>query len=145
VRKKAKKTLPRNRRSVKAAGPRDRLKTALKWAGGVTTLLSLIFAVHQFIQLAGDVREGQRQVAELLKLGKDQQNAGDYESAWASFEQAGKQAEAGGQLAKLMGSLSEEQRKVREAQEDLAWYGWRTSTRPKARRSPTPWTNLFRY
>jgi tetratricopeptide (TPR) repeat protein len=112
--------LPRERRSVKAAGPGDRLKTALKWAGGITTLLSLIFAVHQLVQLAGDVRDGQRQVAELLKLGKDQQDAGDYASAWASFAQAAGRAEAGGQVAKLIGSLSDEQRRVREAQEDLA-------------------------
>jgi tetratricopeptide (TPR) repeat protein len=120
VPKETEKSASEKRRSSRSAGPRDRLKTALKWAAAITTLLSLIFAVHQFIELVGGARETQRQVAELLKVGKDQQEAGDYEPAWESFVQAGKLAEAGGALAKLMGSLSEEQRRVRNAQEVLA-------------------------
>jgi hypothetical protein len=118
--KEATETSSGNRRSSGAQEPRDRLGTFLKWVGGITATLSLIFAVHQAIQLVGGVRERLRQVAELLETGKDQQDVGNYESAWDSVEQAAKSAEAGGQLAKLTGSLSDEQRRSREAQEDLA-------------------------
>lgn len=116
----AKKTLFGKRRSSGTPGPHNRLGILLKWVGGITAVLSLIFALQQFTQFVADVRERQRQVAELYKVGKQQQDAGDYESAWSSFEQAVKSAEAGGQVAKLSGSLSEEQRKSRDAQEDLA-------------------------
>jgi tetratricopeptide (TPR) repeat protein len=92
----------------------------LKWVGGATAILSLVFAVQQFIRPFGDVRDERRQVAELYKVGKAQQDAGDYASAWASFEQAAKHAEAGGQFAKLIGSLNREQRMSRQAEEDLA-------------------------
>jgi hypothetical protein len=118
--KETKKTSSGNRRSSGAQEPRNRLGTFLKWVSGVTATLSLIFAVHQVVQLVGGVRERQRQVAELLKTGKDQQDVGNYESAWDSVEQAAKSAEVGGQLAKLTGSLSDEERRSREAQEDLA-------------------------
>ena len=117
---KAKKTLLDKLRSSSAQGPRNRLGTLLKWVGGVTAVLSLFFGLYQLTQLVADVRERQRQVAELYEVGKDQQDVGDYESAWASFEKAVKSAEAGGLLAKLTGSLSKEQRRSRDAQEDLA-------------------------
>lgn len=80
-------------------------------------------------QIVSDVRERQRQVAELSKIAKLQQGAADYESAWASFEQAFKTAESGGQLAKLTGQLSEERRELRTAQEDLAME-WLENARP---------------
>jgi hypothetical protein len=106
--------------SSDARGPRNRFGTFLKWVGGVTAFLSLIFALHQFIQLVADVRERQRDITELYNAGKLQQGAADYQAAWTSFEQAAKKADSGGQLAKLTGQLGEERRKLREAQEDLA-------------------------
>jgi hypothetical protein len=118
--KEAKETVLDKHRSSGAQEPRNTIGTLMKWVGGVTAILSLIFGLYQITQLLADVRERQRQGAELHKVGKDQQDAGDYESAWASFEQAVKSAEAGGQLAKLTGSLSEEQRRSRNDQEDLA-------------------------
>jgi hypothetical protein len=101
-------------------GPRNRFATLLKWVGGVTAILSLVFALHQITKLVSDVRERQRNTAELYKVGKLQQAAADYAGAWASFEQGLKAAEPGGQLAKLTGQLGKERRQLREAQEDLA-------------------------
>jgi hypothetical protein len=66
------------------------------------------------------VRDRQRKTAELYKVGKLQQNSGDYGGAWASFEQGLKAAEPGGQLAKITGQLDAEERQLREAQENLA-------------------------
>jgi hypothetical protein len=101
-------------------GPRSKFAALLKWVGGVTAILSLVFALHQITKLVSDVRERQRNTAELYKVGKLQQAARDYAAAWASFEQGLKAAEPGGQLAKLTGQLGEERRQLREAQEDLA-------------------------
>jgi hypothetical protein len=105
------------------------LERSLKWIGGVTAVFSLIFGLRQITQIVSDVRERQRQVVELSKVGKLQQGAADYEAAWASFEQALKTAESGGQLAKLTGQLSEERRELRKAQEDLAME-WLENARP---------------
>ena len=118
--KEARKTLFVKRRSSGAQGPRNTIGTLMKWIGGVTAILSLIFGLYQITQLLADVRERQRQVAELYKVGKDQQDAGNYESAWATFEQAASTADSGGQLAKLTGQLGKERRELREAQEGLA-------------------------
>ena len=101
-------------------GSRDRVSRLLKWVGGITAILSLIFAVHQAVQLVSDVREQRRHITELYKIGKAQQDAADYEGAWASFDEALKIAESGGRLAKLTGQLSSETIMLREAQEDLA-------------------------
>lgn len=94
--------------------------TLLKWVGGVTAILSLVFALHQLTQLVSDVRERRRTTDELYKVGKVQQAAADYAVAWVSFDQGLKAAEPGGQLAKLTGQLDGAQRQLREAQEDLA-------------------------
>jgi len=121
MRKKDKETRPTGGRiSPDDQGPRDRVSRLLKWVGGVTAILSLVFAVQQAIQLVSDVREQRRQITELYKVGKLQQDAADYEGAWASFERALKIAESGGRLAKLTGQLSRETITLREAQEDLA-------------------------
>jgi hypothetical protein len=105
------------------------LERSLKWVGGVTAVLSLIFGLRQVTQIFSDTRERQRQVAELSKVGKQQQSARDYEAAWASFELAFKAAESGGQLAKLSGQLSDERRELRTAQENLAM-AWLENARP---------------
>jgi len=118
--KKLKKNQWGRRRSSDDQKPPLKLATLLKWVGGVTAILSLIFGLHQITQLVSDVRERERGIAELYKVGKSQQGAADYEGAWDSFERAAETAEAGGQLAKLTGQLSKERRELREAQEDLA-------------------------
>ena len=111
--------------------PSDRLSRLLKWVGGITAILSLIFAVHQALQLVSDVREQRRQITELYNVGKAQQGAADYEGAWASFERALKIAESGGKLAKLTGQLSTETITLREAQEDLAMEWVKNIARPE--------------
>jgi hypothetical protein len=100
----------------------------MKWVGGITAVLSLIFAVQQAIQLVSDNRDQRRQVAELYAVGKQQQSAADFGGAWSSFEQALKTAEQGGQLAKLTGQLGKERFELRQAQEDLAME-WLRNTR----------------
>jgi hypothetical protein len=94
--------------------------TVLKWAGGITALLSLLFALQQLTQLISDTRERKRSTAELYDTGKLQQSAADYAAAWSSFEQGLSAAQPGGQLAKLTGQLDKERRDLRAAQEDLA-------------------------
>ena len=100
--------------------PRGRLEKSLKWVGGITAILSLIFGLSQLAHLVSDARERQRLVAELVAVGKAQQDARNYPAAWTSFEQALKRAEEGATIAKLIGQLGEERRHLREAQEDLA-------------------------
>ena len=92
----------------------------LKWAGGVTALLSLVFAVQQLTQSMSENRERKRNTSELYRTGKLQQSAADYPAAWKSFESGLEAADAGGHLAKLTGQLNKERREFREAQEDLA-------------------------
>lgn len=99
--------------------PVSGMQRILKWAGGITAVLSFVFAVYHAIQMVSEFRERQREVAELYNVGKLQQGAADYERAWLSFEQALHKAETGNQLAKLMGQLGEERSKLRTAQEDL--------------------------
>jgi len=99
---------------------RSRGATFWKWVGGISALLSLLFALQQFTSMLSDVGERQRQIAELRKIALEQQVSADYEGAWASYEKALDIAQTGGQLAKLTGQLGEERRVLREAQEGLA-------------------------
>ncbi len=117
-------------------GPPPRVAGALKWVGGATAILSLIFGLYQLTQLVSDVRERQRSTAELYKVGKQQQAAADYPAAWASFEQGLKAAEPGGKLAKLTGQLGKERGQLREAQEDLAMQ-WLQNVRVSVARGET--------
>jgi hypothetical protein len=118
MQKRAKRTA--SRRQSTSAKPRDALAPILKWVGGATAVLSLVFGLYQLVQIVGGIRTQQHQAAELLGLGKAQQEARDYAAAWASFAKAAEVAEAGGAIAKLTGSLSADQRRSRAAQEDLA-------------------------
>ena len=118
--RKPKETSVEQRQSYAHQGSRKRLETLLKWVGAVTAVLSLILGLYQVTQLVSDIRERKRHIAELHGVGKQQQGAGDFPSAWASFEQALKNADEGGQIAKLTGRLDPERRQLREAQEDLA-------------------------
>ena len=102
------------------SGSGKKLERLLKWVGGVTAVISLILGLYQVTQLVSSNRERQRHIAELLAIGKEQQGAGDYPAAWASFERALNSADEGGQIAKLTGRLDAERRQIREAQEDLA-------------------------
>ena len=99
---------------------KSKFAAILKWVGSITAILTFIFAVYQLIQLIGGIQDQKRQVNEFLNLGKNEQDAGNYESAWSSYEQAMSSAQEGGLFAKLFGSLSSEQLKIRKAQEDLA-------------------------
>lgn len=101
-------------------GSRTKLEIVLKWAGGTTAILSLIFGLNQLTQLVSDVRERQRQATEHYNVGKLQHGAADYVGAWNSFEQGLKASGAGGKLVKLTGQLGKETIMLREAQEDLA-------------------------
>lgn len=94
--------------------------TVLKWAGGITALLSLVFAVQRLTEMISEDRDRLRTTDELYQTGKLQQSSLDYAAAWKSFE-AGLQAAArGGHIARLTGRLDKEQRRFREAQENLA-------------------------
>jgi hypothetical protein len=108
-----------DRARVKSDAP-DREPRLLKWVGGITAVLSLVFAVQQAVQLVSDIRERQRQIGELETVAKLQRDSGDYRASWASFEKAIEVAEPSGQLAKLTGQLGDQRRRLREAQEDLA-------------------------
>ncbi|GEO05928.1 hypothetical protein AAE02nite_35920 [Adhaeribacter aerolatus] len=92
----------------------------LKWIGGITALLSLIFAIRQATLLISDYGERQRQIEELYQVGKMQQNAGDYPAAWTSLEQALEKADENNLTSKVFSRLSKDRRRLREAQEDLA-------------------------
>ncbi|HEX3234883.1 MAG TPA: hypothetical protein VHR41_11845 [Gemmatimonadales bacterium] len=80
--------------------------TVLKWVGGATAVLSLVFGLRQLSVLISESRDRQRQVTELIATAKLQREAKDYRSGWLSLEKA----------AELRASES----KVRTAQEDLA-------------------------
>jgi hypothetical protein len=108
--------------------------TLWKWVGGVSALLSLLFALQQLMSMFSDSGERRRQVVELQKIAAQQQASADYEGAWASYEKALEIAQAGGQLAKLTGQLGEERRVLREAQEDLAM-DWLNNVRAPAGRT----------
>lgn len=92
----------------------------LKWVAGATAVLSLVFALHQAIQLVSDGRERRRQIAELTSVAHLQQDSGDYRAAWASLDAAMEAAEPTGQLARLIGQLGSLRAQLRETQEDLA-------------------------
>ncbi len=107
-------------RDSQSREPKSAVATALKWAGSITAILSLVFALQRLTQMMSENRERQRTATELYQVGKRQQSSRDYEGAWKSFEAGSKAAQEGGTFAKLTGQLSKEQRQFREAQEDLA-------------------------
>ncbi len=96
------------------------LDSPLKWIGAITAVLSLVLGLNQVTKVFSEVRDRQRQVAELSAVASEQQRAGDYPAAWRSLEQALNAADQGGYLAKLTGQLGAERQALREAQESLA-------------------------
>jgi hypothetical protein len=104
---------------------KGRLATVLKWVGGATAVLSLIFGIRQLTLLISDVRDRQHQVTESIATAELQREARDYESAWESLAKA----------AELRANEPE----VRAAQEDLAM-AWLDNIRGS--QGPTPFTAI---
>ncbi|HEU4628469.1 MAG TPA: hypothetical protein VFS08_01950 [Gemmatimonadaceae bacterium] len=72
-----------------AAPPRrDRVATVLKWVGGATAVLSLLFALQRAGQMIGEARERRRAVAELLAAARTYEASGNYDAGWRALEQA---------------------------------------------------------
>jgi len=82
------------------------IPTALKWVGGITAVLSLIFGLQQLTEMVSGLRQRDRQTKELLKTSQMEEEAHDYAAAWDSIAQADRLTNGG--------------REVRAAQEALA-------------------------
>lgn len=115
------------------AAPRPTVEVVLKWVAAVAAVLSLIAGSFQVTRLFSDVRERKRLIAETLDVAQRQQSGGDFASAWATLETGLKSADEGGQFAKLFGQLSDERRRLRLAQEDVAM-AWLRNVRVPADR-----------
>jgi hypothetical protein len=94
----------------------------MKWAVGIVAVLALLllFGLWQLVKLVADARKQQRQVVQLYEAGKQQQQAEDYQSAWASFEAAIPLAAVDRALPWLTGRLDTARQQLRIAREDLA-------------------------
>ena len=120
--------MPNTRRSGFSKRPRRQTKEPtpdtkfpwLKWVGGITAILTLIFGIRQATLLMSDYGERQRQIEELYQVGKTQQDVGDYPAAWTSLEQVLTKADADDLASKVFGQLGKERQRLRAAQEDLA-------------------------
>src|SRR5438874_10915028 len=89
---------------------RQAITKTLKWVGGVTAVLSLVFGLHQLTELLSGYRQRHREVKELLSASKMQQQAADSSAGRNSLEQADRLSKGG--------------RAVRPAQESVA-SAWR--------------------
>ncbi|HEX6631590.1 MAG TPA: hypothetical protein VF048_10875, partial [Gemmatimonadaceae bacterium] len=67
---------------------RDHWARVLKWVGGATAVLSLVFALQRAWQMVADARERQRVVAEALATAHTYEASGNYEAGWAALAQA---------------------------------------------------------
>lgn len=103
----------------------------MKWIGIVGALLSFAGTIYGLLQAEGELRERSRVVNERLAAAHSQQSAADFAAAWDNLAKAAAAAQADGFFAKLLGSLSEQQRKIRTAQEDLAMEWLRDSHEPE--------------
>jgi hypothetical protein len=103
----------------------------MKWVGIAGALLSFAGTIYGLLQAEGDLRERSRVMNEQLAAGHAQQSAGDYAAAWDSLEKAAAAAQVNGFFAKLLGNLSQQQQKIRAAQEDLAMQWLRESHAPE--------------
>jgi tetratricopeptide (TPR) repeat protein len=122
---KAKKVKPGRAERDETLESKGRLGAALKWVGGATAVLSLVFGLRQLTGMISDARDRQRQVTELIAMGKLQQEARDYGSGWISLRKAAE--------------LRANQSRVRAAQEDLAM-AWLDNIRGS--QSPMPFTAI---
>jgi hypothetical protein len=109
----------------------SRFAAFMKWIGIAAALLSFAGTIYELLHAEGELRERSRVVNEQVAAAHSQQSAGDYAAAWDSLEKAAGTAQVDGFFAKLLGGLSEQQRKVRTAQEDLAMEWLRESHAPE--------------
>ncbi len=99
----------KKRASGKKTGtPSERrlIPAALKWVGGITAVLSLIFGLQQLTEMISGLHQRDRQTKELLKTSQMEEEAHDYAAAWDSIAEADR--------------LTKGRREVRAAQETLA-------------------------
>lgn len=73
---------------VSAPPRRDRVATVLKWVGGVTAVLSLVFALQRAVQMVSEARERRRAVAELLAAARTFEASGNYDAGWRALDEA---------------------------------------------------------
>ena len=116
----------------------SRVGAVMKWVGIITALISFGGALYGLIHSAGELRDQKRVFGEQLKSGQAQEAAGDFTGAWDSFKHAEATVADEGVFAKLLGSLSAEQRQVRMAQQDLAMERLRSSRVPEG----TPFSTI---
>lgn len=91
-----------------------------KWVGVAAAVLSASSAIYGALKFQAEKSEQVRIVTARLGAGHLQQEAKDYDGAWASLQQAAKAAHGDGRLVSLLGGLSNQQQQVQTAQEDLA-------------------------
>ena len=91
----------------KEGEPKSAVATALKWVGGITALLSFVFALLRVTDMISENRERHRSVEEFYRTGKLQQSSLDYAAAWKSFESGLSAAGTGNSLAKVTGKGDE--------------------------------------
>ena len=89
----------------KPAG-RKTASAALKWVGGATAVLSLVFGVQQLIDVVSAHLQRSRQVKELLATSAMQEQARDYAAAWSSLEQASRLSDGGSKTRTVEESLA---------------------------------------
>ena len=70
------------------SGSPSAIARALKIVGGVTAVLSMVFAIRQATIFATDHRDRQRKVAERLATAELQRSAHDYRTAWSTLREA---------------------------------------------------------
>lgn len=112
------------------------LGTFKTWLALIAAVLSASAGIYGVLKSQAAQRERAREVSEQLQAAQFDESAGDYASAWASVQQAGKTARADGVLAKLLWGLSAQEEQVRTAQEVLAMAWLRSLPRPDMTRIP---------
>jgi tetratricopeptide (TPR) repeat protein len=101
---------------------RSGLDAAKKWIALGAAVLSLGSGIFGVLRMQAQLTAQERAVTEKLAAGRLQQQQGDYEEAWASYQEAAKSAAAAeGPIARLIGGSSvKRQEAIQAAQEDLA-------------------------
>lgn len=116
---------------TKSGSRSSRFAAFLKWVGIIGALLSFAGSIYELLHAEGELRERSRVVNEQVAAGRSQQSAGDYAAAWDSLANAADTAQVDGFFGKLLGGLSEQQRTIRTAQQDLAMEWLRESHAPE--------------
>lgn len=99
----------RRRVTGKEAGAPARrrlIPTALKWVGGFTAVLSLIFGLQQLAESVSALRQRNRQTKELLRTSQMQEAAHDYPAAWDSMAEADRLTKGSGEVRMAQESLA---------------------------------------